>query len=104
MQCFDDVLEELGGFGRYQKFVYFFLFLPTIFSAMHKLAWVFIGASPDHRCKLPVETDQNELSGQYITDGKKDDGPKVNMSITCMVLNLMSLISVWPTVGELFGI
>ena len=60
-QTFDDVLEELGGFGRYQKFVYFFLFLPTIFSAMHKLAWVFIGASPDHRCKLPIEEDSTEV-------------------------------------------
>jgi hypothetical protein len=31
------------------------LFLPTIFSAMHKLAWVFLGAKVAHRCRLPNE-------------------------------------------------
>ena len=28
---FDDILEDLGDFGRYQKIIYFLLFLPTIF-------------------------------------------------------------------------
>ncbi len=50
---FDDVLKQLGEFGRYQRRVYFLLFLPTIFSAMHKLAWVFLGARVDYRCRLP---------------------------------------------------
>ena len=50
---FDDVLKALGQFGRYQKRVYFLLFMPTIFCAMHKLAWVFLGAQVDHRCRLP---------------------------------------------------
>ena len=59
---FDDILEEVGGFGRYQKVLisiitmnmtmtmtmtvtmtikvtYFLLFLPTIFSAMQKQSW-----------------------------------------------------------------
>ena len=46
---FDDVLQQLGGFGPYQRLSYFLLFLPTIFSAMHKLSWVFLGAKVDHR-------------------------------------------------------
>ena len=54
-KSFDDLLVVLGEFGRYQRRVYFFLFLPTIFSAMHKLAWVFLGAQADHRCLLPEE-------------------------------------------------
>ena len=36
---FDDILEEVGGFGKYQKITYFLLFLPTIFSAMQKQSW-----------------------------------------------------------------
>ena len=36
---FDQVLEEVGGFGRYQKVTYFLLFLPTIFCAMQKQSW-----------------------------------------------------------------
>jgi hypothetical protein len=81
LQSFDDVLSELGEFGRYQKLVYFFLFLPTIFSAMHKLSWVFIGASPDHRCRMPGEGDEK----QAVSEGKS----------TCIigcVLNIMFYI------------
>ena len=36
---FDEILEDLGDFGRYQKLTYFLLFLPTIFSAMQKQSW-----------------------------------------------------------------
>ena len=54
-KTFDDILVHLGEFGRYQKIVYFLLFLPTIFSAMHKMAWVFLGAKVNHRCRLPFE-------------------------------------------------
>ena len=36
---FDEILEELGDFGKYQKLAYFLLFLPTIFSAMQKQSW-----------------------------------------------------------------
>ena len=49
---FDDILVDLGDFGRYQKMAYFLLFLPTIFSAMQKQAWVFLGAKAPHRCKV----------------------------------------------------
>ena len=52
---FDDILVDLGDFGKYQKMTYFFLFLPTIFSAMQKQSWVFLGAKSPHRCRLAVE-------------------------------------------------
>ena len=54
---FDNILQDLGEFGRYQKRIYFILFIPTIFSAMQKLSWVFLGAKAEHRCKLPYEED-----------------------------------------------
>ena len=53
---FDDILTDLGEFGRYQKRTYLLLFLPTIFSAMQKQSWVFLGAKAAHRCKLPEES------------------------------------------------
>ena len=56
---FDDVLKEVGEFGPYQRKIYFILFLPTIFSAMHKLAWVFLGAKVNHRCRLEGEPDNS---------------------------------------------
>ena len=52
---FDDILLSLGEFGRYQRWTYFLLFLPTIFSAMQKQSWVFLGAKAPHRCKLSEE-------------------------------------------------
>ena len=36
---FDEILNDLGDFGKYQKLAYFLLFLPTIFSAMQKQSW-----------------------------------------------------------------
>ena len=60
-KTFDDILDHLGEFGRYQKIVYFLLFMPTIFSAMHKMAWVFLGAKVNHRCRLPIETSEGDF-------------------------------------------
>ncbi|XP_071455584.1 organic cation transporter protein-like [Hetaerina americana] len=54
---YDDVLKHLGEFGRYQKRIYFLLCIPTISCALHKLAWVFLGAKVNHRCQLPYETE-----------------------------------------------
>ncbi len=61
---FDDVLDEVGQFGPYQRKVYFLLFLPTIFSAMHKLAWVFLGAKVPHRCRIENEP-ENSTYGSW---------------------------------------
>ena len=52
---FDDILVDLGDFGKYQKMTYILLFLPTIFSAMQKQSWVFLGAKAPHRCRLAEE-------------------------------------------------
>ncbi|XP_025192491.1 organic cation transporter protein [Melanaphis sacchari] len=54
---YDDLLEKMGNFGKYQKRIYFFLCLPAISCALHKLAGVFILAKTDHRCQLPGELD-----------------------------------------------
>ena len=67
---FDDLLKIIGEFGRYQKRIYFLLFLPTIFSAMHKLAWVFLGAQVDHRCLLPWEQGLDNVTYQDTHPGK----------------------------------
>ncbi|XP_066974769.1 organic cation transporter protein-like isoform X1 [Macrobrachium rosenbergii] len=48
-------LEKIGEFGRYQKTMFLLLSLPTIIVSMQKLAWVFLGARVDHRCRLPWE-------------------------------------------------
>ncbi|CAL8077574.1 unnamed protein product [Orchesella dallaii] len=66
---FDSLFPIIGDFGRYQKRVYLLLCLPAICCAMHKLAWVFLGAKLEHRCLLPIETEAtaiyNELPQNY---------------------------------------
>ncbi|XP_058450277.1 organic cation transporter protein [Malaya genurostris] len=54
---YDEVLTHLGGFGRYQKKIYVLLCLPAICCAFHKLAGVFLLATPNYRCKLPFEVE-----------------------------------------------
>ncbi|XP_058118107.1 organic cation transporter protein-like [Anopheles ziemanni] len=53
--AYDDILQHLGGFGRYQRRIYVLLCLPAISCAFHKLAGVFLLAAPDYRCRLPYE-------------------------------------------------
>lgn len=54
---YDDVITHLGDFGKYQRWIYFLICLPTITCAFHKLAGVFLLAKPDFRCVLPFEND-----------------------------------------------
>ncbi|KAF4533495.1 hypothetical protein B566_EDAN000980 [Ephemera danica] len=56
---FDEVLTHLGEFGRYQRRIYLLLCLPAISCALHKLAWVFLGARAAHRCLMPFENSYN---------------------------------------------
>ena len=88
---FDDVLKEVGEFGPYQRKIYFILFLPTIFSAMHKLAWVFLGAKVNHRCRLEGEPDNTTYDSwegaiQSRTISSSDDRD------LCLYLELNSLL------------
>uniref|UniRef100_A0A1I7YS92 MFS domain-containing protein n=1 Tax=Steinernema glaseri TaxID=37863 RepID=A0A1I7YS92_9BILA len=54
---FDELLNHLGDFGRYQKLQFLLVCLPTIFTAMHALTWTFSAAHLPHRCKLLEEDD-----------------------------------------------
>ena len=58
-RTFDDVLKEIGEFGRFQKLLLLLLLIPNMFSAVNKLAWAFLGAEPGHRCRLPDEINQS---------------------------------------------
>ncbi|XP_039278061.1 LOW QUALITY PROTEIN: organic cation transporter protein [Nilaparvata lugens] len=73
--AYDDVLEHLGEFGRYQKRIYFLLCLPAISCAFHKLVGVFIQARVPYRCKLSWEPStsnygflRNNMSTYYPMD------------------------------------
>jgi len=46
---YDDLLYKIGDFGKYQKRIYFFLCLPAISCALHKLSGVFILDKTNYR-------------------------------------------------------
>ncbi|XP_070190982.1 organic cation transporter protein-like [Littorina saxatilis] len=50
---FDDILEEIGEFGWYQRRVYLLAAAPSILIAFETLGVIFIFFIPDHRCAIP---------------------------------------------------
>ena len=48
----EEIIQKLGGFGRYQKQVYFLLCLIGIPNAWHAIASVFLAATTDHWCSV----------------------------------------------------
>lgn len=46
---FDDILEEIGEFGKYQKIKYYLLCLPVFFGAANSLSYVFTAGQQNYR-------------------------------------------------------
>ncbi|KAK6636773.1 hypothetical protein RUM43_010436 [Polyplax serrata] len=58
MMDFDQALEELGEFGRFQIFNYLLFCLPVFFSAGNSLTYVFTAGVPNYRCLVPECEDE----------------------------------------------
>ncbi|KAG9338083.1 hypothetical protein JZ751_027161 [Albula glossodonta] len=50
---FEEVLQEAGGFSRFQFLTLYLLCLPRMIVALHFLLHNFISAVPPHRCAIP---------------------------------------------------
>lgn len=62
---FDDLLRELGEFGPYQKWVYFFTCVPALSVGACMLLNVIVFGVPDHRCKIPgLDNDTWDITTQ----------------------------------------
>ena len=51
---YDDALRVVGEFGRYQKFCCIIVGLGFILRSFAAFNMVFIAATPQHHCKLPI--------------------------------------------------
>ncbi|KAL7873814.1 hypothetical protein AOLI_G00128850 [Acnodon oligacanthus] len=49
---FEDILAEIGGFGRFQKLIVFLIFVSRITLPCHFLLINYIGAIPSHHCDI----------------------------------------------------
>jgi len=77
---FDNVLDEIGEFGKYQKIKYYLLCLPVFFGAANSLSYVFTAGRQPYRCFVPecettIESSryhatwmQNAVPGTYQLD------------------------------------
>ncbi|KAK6169028.1 hypothetical protein SNE40_020158 [Patella caerulea] len=65
---FDDVLQILGPFGKYQKIRCFLLCLFSIVSSWHAFNMVFIGAEPEFHC----DHQNVNLSGSKLSNVSQD--------------------------------
>lgn len=63
---FDDILKDVGEFGKYQKVVYFLLCLPSFATGLFMMHLVFVMETPNYRCKIADYPDD--------TFGVKDPG------------------------------
>uniref|UniRef100_T1PK99 Major Facilitator Superfamily protein n=1 Tax=Musca domestica TaxID=7370 RepID=T1PK99_MUSDO len=76
---FDQVLEEIGEFGRYQKTNYLLICLPVMFAAANSLSYVFTAGTPAYRCLIPEcenATDHLELYPNWIQNATPGDVDK----------------------------
>lgn len=60
----DDILRQIGKFGLYQLFVYFFICLGIILSSSYALSFVFTVGEVNYRCQIP-ECDNVKIGGDW---------------------------------------
>ncbi|XP_077539872.1 organic cation transporter protein-like [Haemaphysalis longicornis] len=68
---FEDVLEELGGFGKFQKTLLWFFLLPSQFLLpFFSMNLIFLLSEPDHQCVVP-ELDALGLNASHVEHLRK---------------------------------
>ncbi|XP_069750375.1 solute carrier family 22 member 6-A-like isoform X2 [Narcine bancroftii] len=68
---FADLLETVGGFGKFQVIHVVLLTVPSLFMASHNLLQNFVAAVPDHRCRVRLDAN---TSGYLNATGEEPLG------------------------------
>lgn len=50
---YDDILDEIGGWGKYQKYICLLLMLGSVPTGYFTMSPVFTNKTPEHRCRIP---------------------------------------------------
>ena len=62
----DSVFEQIGEFGFYQAAIFVIVSLVAVIPALTAYSYIYNGATPDHRCKLPgYANDTFEIQSPY---------------------------------------
>uniref|UniRef100_A0A3Q3SNH7 Solute carrier family 22 member 3 n=1 Tax=Mastacembelus armatus TaxID=205130 RepID=A0A3Q3SNH7_9TELE len=85
MTTFDGILEEVGGFGRFQKRIFALLCVCSLPFAGVYVGIVFQGFTPDHWCRDPAVVERGQVCGWSLADTRRLTVPRVNSSGTAQL-------------------
>uniref|UniRef100_A0A4W3KEI8 Solute carrier family 22 member 3 n=1 Tax=Callorhinchus milii TaxID=7868 RepID=A0A4W3KEI8_CALMI len=68
MLTFDDVLKEVGEFGKYQKWITLILSISGVTFSFLIVVVIFLGTPPKHRCKTPGSAELRERCGWSLEE------------------------------------
>ncbi|XP_053703965.1 solute carrier family 22 member 4-like [Synchiropus splendidus] len=80
MKDYDESIQFLGQWGRFQRVIFFLLCTTTIPNGFGTFTLVFLADTPEHRCRIPEVNLTDEWRGAIIpeldlrTEEKKTDG------------------------------
>ena len=80
MTTFDDILEEVGNFGRCQKRIFALMCLVSMPWAGVYVGIVFQGFTPDHWCRDAAVVERREACGWSLAHSRRLTLPRVNSS------------------------
>lgn len=80
MTTFDDILEEAGKFGRFQKRIFALLCLLSMPFAGVYVGIVFQGYTPEHWCRQPAVAEVRQDCGWSLERSRQLVLPRVNVS------------------------
>ncbi|MEQ2235491.1 hypothetical protein ILYODFUR_002937 [Ilyodon furcidens] len=80
MATFDDILEEAGKFGRFQKRIFALLCMVSMPWAGVYVGIVFQGFTPDHWCRDSAAVERREACGWSQEESRRLTAPLVNIS------------------------
>jgi len=80
MTTFDDLLEEAGNFGRFQKRIFAMMCMVSMPWAGVYVGTVFQGFTPDHWCRDPAVEERRQACGWSLAESRRLTVPLVNGS------------------------
>ena len=83
---FEQILKNVGEFGKFQKLVLLFLAIVPLLQGYHSNGWNFMGGAHEHWCKVDELQNFTSYQQKYISipyEGKSDENFE-----SCEVFNL----------------
>merc|ERR1711892_1448355 len=84
---YDNVLEEIGQLGPWQRKLFALLWIPSAMSAMAVFMYDFTAFIPEHRCLVPLCDTANSSIGSFLFGWMSDyGGRKSTLMISIVIL------------------